>query len=672
MDWLLEGPKAHLIDLSADETEDESGSESDSSALSYLQPPDDLDGELALDLGDNAISSVEALVAPVLPGSVAESENCETSQVCAEKAIDSVALAKKRVRIKLRKEKRAARRAKRKERAKAKLRRGAGADLEEFLSRTRSRVEEACLTQSVSEVTNESLETRQLSSVDLESFRKRVRKWLNRSSRSKVKQVEVVTPADESDANEKLNEFRKKTRARLVQQFWSKLPQVRYGLVSCDSLESQAEAFPRRRIAVVGAGPVGLWAALLLMRKYRSKVLHRQRPDAPEVVVIEARPEEVHCARKDIRIALSASTQSLLNKRSQSNGFVSGIPVADIENILLQSLKRLAPQQVVRFGHPVDNPAGLAKSEGFDCILWASGRRSLDANVRCALECETRVGDSEHVLVFQLGKIDSGTDIRQLVTHDLTGIARQKCPGLRVMVRPGLGGTCVGWLWLFGLPQEAVASASYEQPIIPMPTMVEALKRVLNVPLSPSASCICDVVETLQQRVRAEACTVRWVDASFWSSDHVVCDLARCDDSVSASLVLLGDAACGKPFYTGTTLNRHFWDVATFVDEVDWIHDGTPQISSRFEAHERRYQAELLRTGEFRRRCGAPSPPPPIPEHPAQPSFERQTRSPPVSSPKCLRVPEKLSPSHQVRSTSSKALVLPHLIADTNSKLLLQ
>ena len=60
---------------------------------------------------------------------------------------------------------------------------------------------------------------------------------------------------------------------------------------------------------------MGLWAAMLLASKYRwtdpSGVV-RLRPDAPLVVLLEARSLQAHCTRTDIRIALSSATRSML------------------------------------------------------------------------------------------------------------------------------------------------------------------------------------------------------------------------------------------------------------------------------------------------------------------------------------------------------------------------
>merc|ERR1712039_356605 len=114
--------------------------------------------------------------------------------------------------------------------------------------------------------------------------------------------------------------------------------------------------------------------------------------------------------------------------------------------------------------------------------------------------------------------------------------------------------------------------------------------------VSTNLEAIRSAVEILQQRVRPITCTAKWVDAAYWSSDRVVCELPGATDG--RPLILLGDAACGKPFYTGTTLNRHFADVAALVDEVDWKHDGNPLTCARFAHHEHRYQTELRRIEE--------------------------------------------------------------------------
>merc|ERR1712151_1186578 len=118
------------------------------------------------------------------------------------------------------------------------------------------------------------------------------------------------------------------------------------------------------------------------------------------------------------------------------------------------------------------------------------------------------------------------------------------------------------------------------------------------------------------------------VNAAYWSADRAVCQL-----SCGCPLLLLGDALCGKPFYTGSTLNRHFWDVAALIDEVEWTHDGQSWSNERFEAHDGRYQTAIRRIAEFHRRGDARVPLPLQSSSPASPAFQSRDVQEPASRP---------------------------------------
>ena len=96
--------------------------------------------------------------------------------------------------------------------------------------------------------------------------------------------------------------------------------------------KAAGKATRRRRIAIAGAGPVGLWAANLIMLRHARRV---QRPaagngavaakaakasgfirskDAPEIVIFEQRAEEDHCSRRNVRITLDAHTAACPNQ----------------------------------------------------------------------------------------------------------------------------------------------------------------------------------------------------------------------------------------------------------------------------------------------------------------------------------------------------------------------
>merc|ERR1719161_1307611 len=115
-----------------------------------------------------------------------------------------------------------------------------------------------------------------------------------------------------------------------------------------------------------------------------------------------------------------------------------------------------------------------------------------------------------------------------------------------------------------------------------------------------------NAMKVLNQRVKPKGkIEVRWVEAAYWSADTVVCPVEpkqRCQPSAPAvPLVLLGDAACGKPFYTGTTLNQHIWDVLGLVDSIEWTDNGKPLTTEDFQAYEKRYQAKVRKNRAFQR-----------------------------------------------------------------------
>ncbi|CAE7897298.1 unnamed protein product [Symbiodinium necroappetens] len=370
-----------------------------------------------------------------------------------KKSLDAAALAARRVCKRLRQERKAARKAKRKAEAKAKKRRGFGADLEGFLVKTKERLETKALEAealAAAAVMAEAEVSRPKAEAppkpDLRGFVAKTReRLLARSELEKATEEARRAKAAALAANVDLESFRKECQARIAQRLLAKMPQIRGA--EKDAGNINWACITRRRIAIVGAGPVGLWAAMLLAQKYRwtdGTGCARLRPDAPEVVLFEARSMENHCTRTDIRIALSSSTRAMLDQQTKSRSFTSGMPVAEIEDTFLRRWKKVAGQEArIGYGSSISDPAELCQSGQFDCILWAAGRRSLDDPFRKDLGCEVKIGDSQRVLVFQVQDLQ-GADAWQLGSMDLSGAAQQagRFPGLRVMLRPGFEGAC--------------------------------------------------------------------------------------------------------------------------------------------------------------------------------------------------------------------------------------
>jgi len=559
--------------------------------------------------------------------SVAASEPTPQGPKSSKRSSNPILAARKRILNKQRKEARAAKRQLRREMKAASRRRGTGANVDQFLERTKERLDskiteaDAVILQAAMEKAAGRITRGQ--AIDAGGF---VAKTRERILGRRVASENVSAARESASAARAenhivdLEEFHKKTQDRVLDRIWSKLPQVgsaRAGVShqSGDDGGGARRQFSRRRIAVVGAGPVGLWAAVLLALKYGriGPQCRVRRPDAPEVVIYEGREEQKHCARTDIRIALSTATQSLLNTRTNSRRFCSGMPVADIEAALLRKWRKLKALGRIEFASSSSDPADLA-ADGFDCVLWAGGRRSLEASTRKELGCEQRTGHSERVIVFQVEDLEAGTAV-QLASCDLSGVAfaASKLSTLRVMLRPG--GDRSGWLWLFGLPSDAIPSsdsggsapaeaASGSAPTIngkPSPVETRTLQESFDGAMEPEASSFLPLrlaAQALQQKLQPRSCQSRWVDAAFWSSD-----LSVCEGVAGCPVVLLGDACCGRPFYTGTTLNRHMWDVAQLIDGTDcWADDGYPLGTSHFAFFERNYQQELLRLPEFQRK----------------------------------------------------------------------
>mmetsp|Transcript_87331 Transcript_87331/g.154813 ORF Transcript_87331/g.154813 Transcript_87331/m.154813 type:complete len:709 (-) Transcript_87331:104-2230(-) len=618
------------FDLEADEASDVA------SEVSWVPEPDEeeIDGEILIK------EAPEISIGPPPEELVVEPRKKKKKKWM----VDPAALAARRVSMKFQADRKAAKKARKREAKKAKKRRGRDVDLEAFFAKTKERLEEKAAEAeaeasaaliAAAAATRDSRGTGK----DIRSFVARTKDRLQAeaiekaaAARDRAKQAQAAAAA----AGQDLEDFRKKCQERCAQRLLSQMPQVRGGLVELNGVEDvSTSVFTRRRIAIVGAGPVGLWTALLLAQKYRwldGSGAARLRPDAPEIVVLEARPAESHCTRTDIRIALSSSTQSMLNQRTKTRSFASGMPVAEIEETFIKRWKKVAKEEAkLEYGRKISSPEEIAEEGGFDCILWAAGRRSLADEKRKDLGCEVKVGDSQKVIVFQVSELQGAADAWQLGSLDLSGCAQQagRFPNLRVMLRPGFGGACACWLWIFGLPTEVImesfadkappkaaaegAAESAPKAASSVPkatTLSEAAQELLG---EVAAGTINPALEALQQRIKPAGITARFVDASYWSSDCSACELKLSQRSVP--LVLLGDAVGGKPFYTGSTLNRHLWDVSNVIDEVEFAYDGGDMLVSRFSMHERRYQEYLRRIPEFQRSRASlaqaiPKPPP--------------------------------------------------------------
>ncbi|OLP98432.1 hypothetical protein AK812_SmicGene19088 [Symbiodinium microadriaticum] len=95
-------------------------------------------------------------------------------------------------------------------------------------------------------------------------------------------------------------------------------------LLPPQSSPPREDAVPRARVAIVGAGPVGLWVAVLLARAHArlfftaSGFRIKRLPGAPDINVFERRTDEGGWGSRRIVLAMSNASQDVLNSRLMS------------------------------------------------------------------------------------------------------------------------------------------------------------------------------------------------------------------------------------------------------------------------------------------------------------------------------------------------------------------
>jgi len=312
------------------------------------------------------------------------------------------------------------------------------------------------------------------------------------------------------------------------------------------------------RVAVVGAGPAGLFFACLLMARYTKVIMRKLVRDsgAPRIDLFEKRADTAsHMSRTGIWVFLSPATLHLLAKHGCA-GFTTPSPLGMVERGLYEYwTKALHGSPAVK--RDVTDPRELLL-EGYNTVIWAAGRNSLADEVAALAtpNLSIKPGKSDRSLIFSF----QGVDERNVAAAETLSVSAQNQFGFRAVMRPGsVPGE--GWLWVIGIDSSGeVHPDGLSKAKCPFGGFGEALKGV------GGPAKILEAMEEFGRRLKPDAVGARWVDAGYWSANAVVSQFP----DVEGQVVLIGDAACGKPFHTGTTLNGHLQDCVALAYEADW------------------------------------------------------------------------------------------------------
>lgn len=396
--------------------------------------------------------------------------------------------------------------------------------------------------------------------------------------------------------------------------------------------EAEAEALliggrPPAKVAIVGAGPTGLWLGVLLARKHASFAngpngqLISRNLNAPTIHIFEKRQRrgaaggsgsstsastgssKAHGGRS-IVLAITQQTQQLLNSNllgrtissCASNAFAPTSRIGDIERILLDEFERFVAAGFgdVHFDADVPDPDELHEESrgGFDVVVVASGRRTLTDEWRAARQMQSVVeGTAAAAIVEFYGARPSADGWASVVA----AASRALSPA-QIFVRPGADSRS-GWVWFVGLPEalseriregqqrrKASQPGREEEMALSLVAALEALLaqgegggcsvssaveasggRGATATLAGQAG-LFEALRTLDVALKAKGAKAGWTEASYWRSSSVM----HAPEGARGPTLLVGDTCCGRPFWLGSTLNGHFSDVAQLALAPCW------------------------------------------------------------------------------------------------------
>ncbi|CAE8604331.1 unnamed protein product, partial [Polarella glacialis] len=217
-----------------------------------------------------------------------------------------------------------------------------------------------------------------------------------------------------------------------------------------------------------------------------------------------------------------------------------------------------------------------------DVVFVATGRNWPGDAWRRGRGLQVNVGRTEESLILKFA-LEPSPELGRVLDEVRGALGRFQAKGQATYVlRPGPSEE-QGWLWIMGLGSEMLArmkTVLAEQQggftFSSFRNMWSGLGK--GSPISGeapttkkgsrAAAAVLKALSYVDEKLRPLEVTPRFSEASYWHSEEVVQRIEKPDGSVGW-IVLVGDAACGKPFYLGSNLNGHFQD-ATALLAAPW------------------------------------------------------------------------------------------------------
>lgn len=418
------------------------------------------------------------------------------------------------------------------------------------------------------------------------------------------------------------------------------------------------------RVAVIGAGPVGLWIAVLLARAHArlflttSGVKMERPPTAPIINVKEQRIDDSGWGSRRVVLAMSNVSQDLLNSHMLTDretcarhSFSPACSINFIESKLREEFEKYVATGfgTLELGQGIHGPESLLADH--DVVFVASGRRWPGDDWRQARGLQVNVGKTEEALILKF-VLEASPNTARTLSEVRGALGRFEAPGHPTYIlRPGATEE-QGYLWVLGLAPElldrarsALEDLKHEQDLLqemqcgrrrvqqagagkmeesaepgrqsPKPNvqlepgtfisfrdMWASLTSASN-PSSPTARPssptkngnkhpavnLKAAFAHLDKHLKPLEVSPRITVASYWHSEEVVHRVQKPDGSVGW-IVLVGDAACGKPFYLGSNLNGHFHDAMALLAApwTRWASAALEAAQHKGETHSKREQ----------------------------------------------------------------------------------